>query len=408
MTEVARYQFYFNSTNAVLDVSQDSSCFFKVYLNRILSLTNPDNQFYLAVEKVTIPNCFKQFTSSNSSSTLGYAIYVSGSPVYTGSISIPNGNYSVSDMGSIVATLLPADIIANVPSITSCSITWVYNKNTNRFSMQLFGSLYGGLSWELVLSDCAITKALGFYNFNAQEAVSLTVNGASVQGFYNVNMNPVPEIYVVSNQLTDTNAVQCFPVDEFSVKTLITGIVAVVHLDHPASFYVYKDFVNPIKIPLDRTSIDMMDFDLRTYNNEPLYDLDQPWYITFSIVEMNMDTVRAQQLRTYINSIPPSIDQVNFLERNRINEETSQTLETLRQKLTNSLEQLRSNVQKRKSPSPVTTTLLESTTGTNSTTASGPTPSSANAGEAEQTSIDIDGSAKRQRQSQEIPENINS
>ena len=186
MTEVARYQFYFNSTNAVLDVSQDSSCYFKVYLNRILSLTNPDNQFYLAVEKVTIPNCFKQFTSSNSSSTLGYAIYVSSSSVYNGSISIPNGNYSVSDMGSLIATLLPADIIANVPSITSCSITWVYNKNTNRFSMQLFGSLYGGLSWELVLSDCAITKALGFYNFNAQEAVILTVNGASEQGLYNV------------------------------------------------------------------------------------------------------------------------------------------------------------------------------------------------------------------------------
>jgi hypothetical protein len=139
-----------------------------------------------------------------------------------------------------------------------------------------------------------------------------------------------------------------------------------------------------------------------------LYDFDQPWFITFSITEMNMDTVRTQQLRTFINSVPPSIDQVNFLERNRINEETSQTLETLKQKLTDSLAQLRSNVQKRKTPSPDTTTILESTTGTNSTTYSSPTPSSANAGEAEQTSIDVDGSAKRQRQSQEISENINS
>lgn len=408
MTEVARYQFYFNSSKALLDVSQDSPCYFKVYLNRILSLSNPDNQFFLAVEKVTIPNCFNQFNSGNSSSVIEYTIYVSGSPVHIGSISIPDGNYSVSDMGTVISALLPAGIMANVPSITNCTITWVYDKITNRFKIQLLGSLYSGQPWQLILNQCAITTALGFNSTNDFNSITIDVNAAYLQGQYNVNMNPIPEIYVVSNQLTDTNAFQCFSDGQFRVDTQISGIVAVIQLNHPSPYYICKDFYNPTKIPLDRTSIDMMDFDLRTYNNEPLYGLDQSWYITFSIIEMNVDAVRSQQLRTFINSIPPPIDQVNFLERNRTNEQTSQALETLKQKLTESIAQLRSNVQKRKSPSSATATLLESTTGTNSTTSSGSTLTSANAGEAEQTSTDIDGPAKRQRESQEIPENLNS
>jgi len=408
MTEVTRYQFYFNSSKALLDVSQDSPCYFKVYLNRILSLSNPDNQFFLAVEKVTIPNCFNQFNYNNSSSTLVYAVYVSGSSVHTGSISVPDGNYSVSDMGNVVAALLPADIMANVPSITNCTITWVYDKITNRFKLQLLGSLYTGLPWELILDQCAITTALGLNSINDTEAIVLNVNAAYFQGQYNVNMNPIPEIYVVSNQLTDTNAFQCFPDGEFRVDTQISGNVAVVQLNHPAPYYICKDYVNPTKIPLDRTSIDMMDFDLRTYNNEPLYGLDQPWHITFSIMEVNMDAIRAQQLRTYINSIPPPINQVNFLERNRINEETSQNLEDLKQRLTDSLDQLRRNVQKRKSPATTSTTILEDSPGTDNTTASGSAITPTSSGKTEQTPIDINGPAKRQRESEEIPENLNS
>ena len=324
---------------------------------------------------------------------------------YTSTISIPDGNYSISDMGDTLASLLSTEL-NTVPFMSGVTINWAFNTITNRFSLELIATYV--VPFNLVFTNCPIVTAIGFTNYLDVAPPVIVANGPFVAGDYNVNMNPIPEIYVVSDALSDSNSFQCFPIGQSSVQTTASGIVAVVQLEHSSPYYVCKEFTRPTLIPLDRLIIDTIDFDLRDYNGNILYDFDQPWFITFSITEMNMDTARAQQLRTFINSVPPSIDQVNFLERNRINEETSQTLETLKQKLTDSLAQLRSNVQKRKTPSPDTTTILESTTGTNSTTYSSPTPSSANAGEAEQTSIDVDGSAKRQRQSQEISENINS
>lgn len=403
MTEVARYQFFFNSSKGLTDISQDSFNYFKVYLNRNLQLTNPDNQFVLAVEKVSIPNCFAQFAAANLSSILPYRIYDPFGVVYIGSISILDGNYSVSDMGNIIANLLPVDIMTNVPAITNCTIEWAYDAPSNRFRMRVLGSLYFGNVWELILSPCPITVALGFDNENPQQVTSFMVNDPFLPGIYNVNMNPLSEIYVVSGTLSDNNAFQCFPSTAVLVEASVTSIVAVVQLDHPSSYYVYKDYYNPTKIPLDRQSIDTIDFDLRDYNGNPLYGNDQPWNITFSISEISNDAIRQLQLKTYINPLPPPIDQVNFLDRSQTQvspvQSSLETLDSLRQKVNESLEKLRTDVQKRKNPTTSTTTVYESTIGTKNTTDSQSTIASTNTATAEQTSSNSDVSAKRQRES---------
>jgi hypothetical protein len=74
MKEVARYQFFFNSFKGIAVDGNPSGAYFKVYLNRQLTLINPDNQFILAVEKVTIPVCFSQFTIDDLSSVLPFRL----------------------------------------------------------------------------------------------------------------------------------------------------------------------------------------------------------------------------------------------------------------------------------------------------------------------------------------------
>jgi hypothetical protein len=402
--EVARYQFFFNSSKGLTDVSQDSFNYFKVYLNRNLTLVNPDNHFELTIEKVSIPFCFSQFAFANLSSVLQYRIDDPLGSIYFGSISIPDGNYSVFDMGNTIANLLPADIMTNIPSITNCTIEWQYDPPTNRFRMKILGSLYLGNVWELILSPCPITVALGFDNQNPQQVTSFNVNDPFVTGIYNVNMNPIPEIYVVSSTLTDNNAFQCFPSNAVLVEASVTSIVAVVHLDHPAPYYIYKDFNNPIKIPLDRNSIDTIDFDLRDYDGNPLYGSDQSWNITFHISEISNDAVRQQQLKTFINPISPPIDQVDFLERKLTQasspvQNTTDSLETLKQRVNESLEKLRTDVQKRKNPTTSVSTVYESSIGTKGPTNSQPTLTSSNSTTTEQTTPDLDVSAKRQRES---------
>lgn len=409
MTEITRYQFFFNSAKGILDI--ESFTYFKVFLNRILTLQNPNNQFVLAVEKVSIPYCFYQFNTEQGSSILPYQINVSGTSIYTGSISIPDGNYCVSDMGSTIASLLSANIMANVPSLTGVSIVWFYSPVTNRFSMKVTGSLYSGSAWDLILGYCPITRALGFYNILDADAVSFTVNQDFTAGMFSVNMNPISEIYITSN-LNDNDSNQCFPIDETRLQTQISDIVAVVHLERPSVYYIYKDFVNPIKIPLDRTSIDIIDFDLKDYNGNPLVGFDQSWNITFSISEVyvNKET-REQTLKTFINSSTPvvPINQTNFLQRNTVSQSLNQPatdsvteidLDALRQRLDDSLQQLRANVQKRKSPATDTATIPQSEAGATTTTnPNQPTIATPDSGQTEQTTSDIDGPAKRQRES---------
>ena len=408
MKEVSRYQFFFNSFNGIAVDGDASGAYFKVLLNRQLTLINPDNQFVLSVEKVTIPVCFNQFTINNLSSVLPFRLRDALGDFYTGSISIPNGNYSISDMGNTISALLSAEL-NTVPYMSNVSVNWTYSTITNRFRLQLIATYPATpppVPFRLILSNCAITNAIGFTNYLDTVAPEIVANGPYTVGDYNVNMNPTPEIYIVSDTLTDSNAFQCFPIGTSGVQATATGIVAVIQLEHPSPYYICKEFTQPMLVPLDRMIIDTVDFDLRDYNGGILYDFDQPWSITFSITEYSTsDVIRNENLRTFINTIPPpSISGVDFLgiksETSETSDDTTETLQSISEKLSRSLEKLKSNVQKRKSPSTSTATVSEGTVGTTDTTpANESTLTSTNARETEQTPIDIDGSAKRQRES---------
>jgi hypothetical protein len=397
MKEVVRYQFFFNSFKGIAVDGNTSGAYFKVYLNRQLTLINPDNQFILAVEKVTIPVCFNQFTINDLSSVLPFRLRDAFTDFYTGSISIPNGNYSISDMGNTITSLL-STALNTVPFMSGVSMNWTYNSITNRFSLQLIATYT--VSFTMTFTNCPITSAIGFTNYLDTTSPPITSNGPFVAGDYNVNMNPIPEIYVTSNILSDSNAFQCFPLGTSGVQTTAAAIVAVIQLEHSSPYYVCREFKDPTQVPLDNQIIDTIDFDLLDYNGNILYDFDQPWFITFSITEYANDGIRDENLRTFINVIPPPpIDRVDFLGVKSNETDQANTLETLKQQLTQSLEKLKTNVQKRKSPPTATTQVYESSVGPSTASSSNePTITSTNAGETEQTPTDVNGSTKRQRE----------
>jgi hypothetical protein len=401
MKEVARYQFFFNSFKGIALDGSASGAYFKVLLNRQLTLTNPDNQFILTVEKVTIPVCFNQFTLDDLSSVLPFRLTDALGTFYNSTISIPNGNYSISDMGNTLASLLSAEL-NTVPSMSGVSINWTFSSITNRFSLQLIATY--PVPFNLLFTNCPIVTAIGFTNYLDVTPPPIIANGPFVVGDYNVNMNPIPEIYVVSDALSDSNSFQCFPVGQSSVQTTASGIVAVIQLEHSSPYYVCKEYINPTPIPLDRLIIDTIDFDLRDYNGNILYDFDQQWFITFSITEYNNDALRNENLRTYINVLPPaSLSEVGILgtksETPEPLEESTTNLDSLKQQLSESLEKLKTHVQKRKAAATLPATVYEGSTGTVDTFANEPTFTPTNAGETEQTTTDFNGSGKRQRES---------
>ena len=396
MKEVARYQFFFNSFKGIALDDNPSGAYFKVLLNRQLTLTNPDNQFVLTVEKVTIPVCFNQFALYDLSSVLPFRLHDSLGSFYSSSISIPNGNYSISDMGNTLAALLSANL-NDVPSMSNVSINWRYNHVTNKFSLQLIADYV--TAFDMRFTTCAITTAIGFTNLLDTTSPIIINNGPFVSGDYNINMNPIPEIYVVSDTLSDSNSFQCNPVGFTGVQTTATGIIAAIQLKHSPPFYVSKEFTMPTAIPLDRTIIDFIDLDLRDYNGNILHDFDQPWFINFSITEYNNDTVRAENLRTYINVQPTApLSTVGFLGSTTEATEQPVDLVPLQKQLQESLAKLKTHVQKRKSTASIATTVSEGATGTVSTSGNDSTSASSNAGETEQTAIDLN-AAKRQRES---------
>jgi hypothetical protein len=395
MKEVARYQFFFNSFKGIALDDNPSGAYFKVLLNRQLTLTNPDNQFVLTVEKVTIPVCFNQFALYDLSSVLPFRLHDSLGFFYTSSISIPNGNYSISDMGNTLAALLSANL-NDVPSMSNASINWRYNHVTNKFSLQLIADY--SQDFDMRFTTCAITNAIGFTNLLDTTSPIIENNGPFVSGDYNINMNPIPEIYVVSDTLSDSNSFQCNPVGFTGVQTTATGVIAAIQLKHSPPFYVSKEFTIPTAIPLDRTIIDFIDLDLRDYNGNILNDFDQPWFISFSITEYNNDTVRAENLRTYINVQPTApLSTVGFLGSSTEATEQPVDLVPLQKQLQESLEKLKTHVQKRKSTASIATTVSEGTTGTVSTSGNDSTSAPSNTGETEQTTIDSN-AAKRQRE----------
>lgn len=397
--EVARYQFYFQSDQGISDSS--SSAYFKTYMANQLTLLNPDNHFVLKVQQLTIPLSFYQFNAANQSSIVQYSIVLASSTLYTGSITVPDGNYSVCQMADRLTALLAQGILANVPSITSCYVYWKYDPIANKFALRFVGNLIGGVAWQVYLSGDSILNALG-YNFTS---VDWTVNDPWYYAYKQVNMNPLSQIYVVSNTLSDSESFQNF--DDAAHNSLAThsGIVAVAQIKCPMYTYYSYEFKNPIPVVLDRTTVDFLDFDLTDFFGNALQGLTEPWNITFSITEMNTDLERAQQLRTFINSTqPPPLHTISFLENRSKNIDLNianagNKLELLKQQVYSSLQNLKTDVQKRKTPESPDGTIYQGASGKQSTSYYEPALGSTNARETEQTTSDFDRSPKRQRES---------
>ena len=397
--EVARYQFYFQSDQGISDSS--SSAYFKTYMTNQLTLVNPDNHFVLKVQQLTIPLSYYQFNAANQSSIVQYSIVLGSSTLYTGSITVPDGNYSVCQMADRLTALLAEGILANVPLITSCYVYWKYDPIANKFALRFVGNLIGGVAWQVYLSGDSILNALG-YNFTSAD---WTVNDPWYYGYKQVNMNPMSQIYVVSNTLSDSESFQNF--DDATHNSLAThsGIVAVAQIKCPMYTYYSYEFKNPIPVVLDRTTVDFLDFDLTDYFGNALQGLTEPWNITFCISEISTDIERAQSLRTFINTPqPPNLHTVSFLENRSKNIHLSlanagSQLDLLKQQLNTSLENIRADVQKRKSPDSSNGTIYQGISGTKITSYYEPTIDPPNATETEQTTTDFDRSPKRQRES---------
>jgi hypothetical protein len=395
--EVARYQFYFRSDQGI--DSPDSPTYFKTYMTNTLTLKNPDNHFVLKVQQLSIPVTYYQFNVANQSSILRYSVLLGTSILHIGSITIPDGNYNVSQMGDQLTSMLAQSILAGVPSITACDIFWTYDSISNKFGMRFVGNLISGVAWQVYLSGDTILNALGFNYLSAD----WTVNDPYYYGYKQVNMFPLSQLYVVSDTLSDDESFQNFDDNTHQGLATHSSIIAVAQITCPVYTFFHYEFKNPIPVKIDRTSIEFLDFDLTDFFGKPLQGLTEPWNITFEIAEINTDAERRQTLRTFINEPPVPLRSVAFLENRSKNIDLNianagNQLELLKQQVNTSLENIRSDVQKRKVTDSSDGEIYQSISGTQTGTYYEPTIGSTVTGETKQATTDFDRSPKRQRE----------
>jgi hypothetical protein len=390
---VQTYHFYYQSNQANYNGLNDSppTAYCRFVLNKILTLPSRKYGFVITVNRVNIPYCFQQYNTEYGTNIVSFQLYDASTDVgfYASSVVIPDGNYTVQEMMTVLAPLISANIHAG--TTLNNTIDWIYDATTNRLGIKITGQKYLGNEWYIYFLPGVIPINLGI----AELDTFISNNTFYSYGTKSVNMNYMQNIYMVSDAYSDMNAYAAA-----KQQSTDSNIIAVIPINKPPNELLEFEFRHPIRIPLDLDVINQFDFQLTDYNGRPLVSFDLPWSFHFSI-----DLVKVSQedkLPPPMYPIPTLESTSFFMPTEPIPESTpeldNQNLLDLSEQIKESLLALKSNVQKRKSPPNQTTTVSESRVKPTDSNTINTTPSSSGTAEITEQETPESNSAKRIRE----------
>jgi hypothetical protein len=287
MTQVLnKYQFFLNSRQA--EKRSDTTAFCEFNLKKKLTLSSPLYQFEVSVNRVNFPFSFYQFNSKNTTVPI---TVVSGPSTWNGSFQIDRGNYTLSSMVDAFNSILPNTLLSLTGGVIGNFILdYRYNQNSGKAQ---YRNTSPGTSYQITFGECTITNALGY-----RSPWSMTNGGLFSTAPFTVNMNPVMNVYVISDTFSDDSSFEAIggTVDYSSV-------IAVVPVVHSPWYYQPTDFNVPIKVRISNNTLSVLDFNLVDSLNQEI-ELDQPWSLQFTIEEILVNPIETN-IQT-VESSPPN------------------------------------------------------------------------------------------------------
>jgi len=217
----------FLSSNQRLSGGDPSN--FEISIKPNIGLTKGRNtQFRIYVHSATIPFSWTQWSSVNNTTKFQFT---QSSKTFTGSFSIPAGNYTILTFMSAWITSLETQL--GVLNAYFPNITYTYNSDTNQVNIVLPNDLSGTvITFFNTTGYTEVNKALGF---TSQWVLSTTQSATSTT---QCNINPARVLYLYSNTLASPHNYEAL----VTPCTTSTQIAAIPITVLPNQYIVYTPF----------------------------------------------------------------------------------------------------------------------------------------------------------------------
>jgi hypothetical protein len=310
-TIVNKYHLYLKSSQRTSGTNEDAY----YSLRRMLFKSNPFNVFEVSVVQANIPYSFFNITNTNGSynsmrwylargGSYPSTTYVFGSPSNPRTVTIRNGNYTISTLITTIQQGILGDLITNYPAYSNPSFTWTYNRDTLHIQFVLTGTdgipttfyfmpssvIDGGLAFNM-----GITSLLNFgYNAtNVSQPTQIENNVTLVGGISQsaINVAPITSVLIRSNTLKQNRSFEFVAVTDDVSDILVRVPVQTVGT-------TFIQFSNEAKIA-NRIKNDFIDTinlyltDNRSY--DPISLAGLPWMCVLEILEIETHTSKANE-----------------------------------------------------------------------------------------------------------------
>jgi len=276
--EVARYHMYLDSDQRATGSNED----YTFFLKRPILLSHPLHYFRIIIKEAVIPYTFQTVTSGYN--TLKYVLQRGATTYPVSTITIPNGNYNINDLITIVNTYLTKDVYG-LTSGYSPIISMVYNRATMLVTFSI-------TNHDSVITYITIQPNTGIGNGVATmlgigTAITFGYSGTNVDTIATstqpVNTSPITNVFIRSGTLKQAQTVENLTTGNYSDFSDILQLIPI--YNQPVSWIHYLNELN-IENRLTNTIISEMNLYLTDNRGYAGFNLQNiPWSCTVTIIE---------------------------------------------------------------------------------------------------------------------------
>lgn len=282
MTTVAVYNCYFDSKYRDSGTNPEP----QFNLETPITLSDPNHRFTASIKSCDIPFSFKSLVAPFNTLRVQYIQVPSLTTTFT--ITIPEGNYSISVLCQTLLSLVNTAIVG-AGALNPPRLNFTYDKNTGKVTFtitQLTGTF--NTTVRFYWSDPNVDILAEFFGFTGTVDTILNYNGAGVPTYTNnvsqihVNCSPISSLYIRSSTLVQPTANEEL-LTEF--KASVSDILLKVPVSAPFNTWLmYQN--SDIEVMLTNRIIDVVSFYLTALTYDPISLDGVHWKVHLQIREI--------------------------------------------------------------------------------------------------------------------------
>jgi len=332
---VARYNLYLKSSNAETQSTQTGSCKYRLKENIILS--QPGTAFEITVPRLSVPFVFYQFNDVDGTNRFSYNVSTNATPGtgFTGTLytcTIPNGNYTLSDLATQLKSSLLTQLVANGFATNTYPIVINYLSYNNHVQIYITS---GGANLQVRPRSSPVATAFGF----TSGTTYFNNLGTTAESEVACNTNPSEFLYITSPTFVQSS---CYGALNGAIG--LSNIICAIPIQECPFSYIAREIQVPEKVRIDNDIINEIELNLVNAVGAPLQYMNLPWTIHLQIEEIILtddEFVNQPEIASYKNQLLTLHSQANLQEGDLLN-----SLQDDKHKLLSNLEELRRKIRK--------------------------------------------------------------